>query len=515
MIFDNLSQDLRFALRSFIRRPAFALTAIAIVALGIGATTTIFSVVDAVVLRKLPFPEPERLVYFDEGSHTLPDYTDWLEQFTAFESIAAVFPTQRTLLGDGAPQRITVGQATANLFPLFGILPAQGRLLTAADMTAGAQVVVLSHDFWLRQFGDDESVLGRTLQLDETSYEVVGIAPAGFRLTRRIASTSPAVWTPLDLNRADLQHRGVHVLRVAGRLGEGVTLEQARSQMTTWEQAAAELYPDQYVLRDGTIRRVPLLLLRDAETEAVRDPLFLLFGAVGLMLLIACANVANLLLARGSDRERELAVRAAVGGSRVRIAVLLLTESLLLAIAGAAAGVGLATFGVKAFVLLSPTNVPRLLEVAVDLRVLAFALAAAVVTGVFFGLLPAWYAGRTDVNEALKDGGGKASATRGHLRVKNGLVVGEIAVAFVLLVGAGLLFNSFVRLNSVDPGFNPENVTAFHSPLVHSSLARKRRRVPPASNFCGTSWIVSKHCLEWSSFRRPMLFRSATGVVAA
>jgi putative ABC transport system permease protein len=439
------------------------------VALGIGATTAIFSVVDGIVLRKLPYPDPDRLVFFDQGSHTVPDYRDWLEQMSTFESIAALWPTQRTMVGEGTPQQVGVGQATANVFPMFGASPSHGRLVTEADMIDGAPVAVLGYDFWVRQFGGDESVLGRAIQLDDVAYTVVGIAPVELTLPGRLSLSSVDLWTPLEINRAEYDTRNLYILRVVGRLAGEASLELARSQMSAWEEAAAEAYPDQNVRSDGSIRRVPLVPLRDAVTVDVRDPLYMLFGAVGLMLLIACANVANLLLARGADRERELAVRAALGGSHGRIAMQLLTESLSLAVVGAVAGVAVARLGVAAFALLAPSDVPRLQEVSVDSRTLVFALAAAVLTGVVFGLLPALYASRTDVNEALKEGAGRASAGRSRLRAKNGLVVGEIALAMVLLVGAGLLFNSFVRLNRVDPGFEPDNLISV--PLTLGSRA--------------------------------------------
>jgi predicted permease len=478
IVLDHLMQDLRFAYRSFVRQPWFSLTAIGIVALGIGATTAIFSVVDGVVLRKLSYPDPERLIYFDEASHTVPDYKSWLERLTAFESIAAVWPTRRTLLGQGPPQQVAVGQATANLLPTFGGAPARGRWLTADDMAGDARVAVLAHDFWMRQFGGDESVVGRTIHLDDMAYTVVGLAPAGFAVPGRMSGQRIEVWTPLAIDRAEYDNRGLYTLRVVGRLAEGASLELARSQMTAWEEAMVEAYPEDYVYRDGTSRHIPLLTLRDAVTVDVRQELYMLFGAVGLMLLIACANVANLLLARGTDRQRELAVRAALGAGRGRIAMQLLTESVTLAVAGAVLGVAVAGLGVAGFGMLAPADVPRLQEVSVDVRTLGFALAVAVLTGVVFGVLPSFYASRAEVTEALKEGAGRASAGHSRLRVKNGLVVGEIALALVLLVGAGLLFNSFVRLKRVDPGFDPGNLISV--PLTFGSLADLTRAHGPA-----------------------------------
>ena len=469
IMLDHLAQDIRFAVRSFIRNPGFSLTAVVIIALGIGATTAIFSVVNGIVLRRLPYPDQERLVYFDQGSHTVPEYKEWLERITTFDEIVAIWPAQRTLLGAGSPQQIVLGQATANTFPVFGASPALGRLLTLADIQANAPVAVLSYDFWVRQFGGDASVLGRSIQLDARSYEVIGVMARGFALPTRLRAINVAVWVPLDVNRADLDSRGRYMLRVAGRLREDATLESARAQMAVWEEAAAEAYPGYNIAPDGSIRRVPLLELQSAESADVRSALFMLFGAVGLMLLIACANVANLLLARGADRGKEIAVRVALGGGKVRIGMQLLTESVVLALVGSAAGIGVARLGIGAFALLAPSNTPRIHEIGMDLRVVAFTLAAALTTGVIFGLAPALYAARTDVNESLKEASGKCSAGRGRLRTKGALVVGEIALALILLVGAGLLFNSFVRLKSVDPGFDPENVLIV--PLTFASWA--------------------------------------------
>lgn len=389
LMLDHLAQDIRFAIRSFIRNPGFSLTAVVIIALGIGATTAIFSVVDGIVLRKLPYPDQDHLVYFDQGSHTVPEYKEWLERITTLDEIVAIWPAQRTLLGAGSPQQIVLGQATANTFPVFGALPALGRLLTLDDVQTNAPVAVLSYDFWVRQFGGDESVLGRSIQLDAGSYEIVGVVAAGFALPTRLRAVNVAVWSPLDVTRADLDRRGFYMLRVAGRVAEDATLESARAQMALWEQAAAEAYPSYNIGPDGSIRRVPLLELQSAETAEVRGALFMLFGAVGLMLLIACANVANLLLARGADRGKEIAVRVALGGGRVRIGMQLLTESVVLALVGSAAGIGVARLGIGAFALLAPSNTPRIHEIGMDLRVVAFALAAALTTGVIFGLAPA------------------------------------------------------------------------------------------------------------------------------
>ena len=457
---EQLVQDLRFAVRSFGRQPGFAITVVGIIALGIGSTTAIFSVVDGIVLRRLPYPAPERLVYFDEGSHTFPEYQEWLERLTTFESMAALMPTGRTLLGLGRPQQVVVAQTTANIFPMFGMLPLLGRTIAEGDAQGDAPVAVLSYEFWMREYGGEQSILGRTVQLDGTPYEIVGVGEPGFKLPSTLASKGVDVWTPLNIHRAEFQRRGLHVLRVVGRLGEDATLNNARAQMTAWEEFAAEAYPQSNVSSSGEIRRVPLIPLRDAETVEVRKPLFMLLGAVGLMLLIACANVANLLLARGADRSRELAVRAAMGGTRGRLASQLLIESLVLALVGGLVGLAVAYLGVNTFILIVPDGVPRLHEVGVDFRVLGFALGVAILTGVGFGIAPAMYAAQTNVSDAMKDSSGKTSAGRGHLRLKNALVVGELALAMILLVGAGLLFNSFVRLTSVDPGFEPENLFA-------------------------------------------------------
>ncbi len=459
-IVDHFWLDLRFAVRSFRKKPAFTITAVTIIALGIGATTAIFSVVDGVVLRDLPYPDPNELVYLDEGSHTVPDYQDWTARTAAFEAMAAVWRSQMDLLGDGPPVRVNTGRVTPSFFSMFGGVQIAGRLLTESDARGPAPVAVLSHAFWQSRFGGDADVIGRTIELDGGNYEVVGVLDPRFSPPRRMTRQTNAIWIPLDVTRADLQIRSRYVLSVVGRLRDGARIETAGAEIDATMQVMAQEYPQEYVHPDGSVRRVPLVPLHEAEVGRVRDPLLMLLGAVGLMLLIACANVANLFLARGTDREREVAVRAALGASRRRIGAQLLTESVLLSFVGGAIGVALAFLGVDAFTSFGPSRIPRLDEIGIDYRVLTFSVAASIATGVVFGIAPAFYAAQTDVNRALKNATSKTTAGRGHLRLKGLLVIAEIALALVLLVGAGLLFNSFVRLTRVDPGFEPDRVMA-------------------------------------------------------
>jgi putative ABC transport system permease protein len=463
----HMWHDVVFALRAYAKRPGFALTSVATIAVGIGAATTIFSVVDGVLLRELPYPEADKLIYFDQGSHPGPALQDWRERLTAFDQIAAVWPSSEDLTNEGNPVQVTIARTTPNLIPMIGAQPAIGRFLTEGDAVAGANpVAVISHDLWTSRWGGDSTVLGRTLRLDDRPYEVVGVAGADVTAPLRIVRRKPDVWLPLDVSREDLQRRTLYVLGVLGHLAPDASLDQAAEQMRAWEDWARTTFPEHYARSGGgdvggsesAAPIAPLIPLHEATVRDARLALYMLFGAVGMMLFIACLNVANLFLANGSTRIREMAVRTALGATRSRILYQSLTESVVLSVAGGVAGVALAVLGVKAVVALAPANIPRLAEVGVDYRVLAFATMMAVLTGVLFGLAPAIYAAGIDVHEALKDTGQRVTAGRGRVRLKGALVVIELALAIVLLVGAGLMFNSFVALNRVDPGFVSRNL---------------------------------------------------------
>jgi putative ABC transport system permease protein len=451
-------QDVRIALRGFRRSPGFALTVVALVALGIGATTIVWSVVDGVVLRELPYPEAERLVYFDRGAHSVPKLNDWRQQAKSFDRLVAVTTDSAAVTGDGPPEQVDVAAASHGFLELFGAVPLLGRTLVEGDFVEPGSAALLSHGFWVERLGADPAAVGGKIDLDGEPVEVVGVLHPRFRPPEALLfASSPAVWLALDERQPELQERNVHVLSVTGRLAPGVDLEQAQAEIDAIAERLAVAYPDAES-RSGEPEPTPLRLLHEATVGEVGRTLWVFLGAVAMMLLIACFNVASLFLARGTTREREVSVRSALGAGRTRIAAQMLTESVLLSLTGAALGAGLAALGVRAFRNLVGDEMPRAAEVGVDWRVLLFVLVLALATGAAFGTAPALQASRADGGAALKTA--SSGGSRRQNRLRSTLVVAEVALALVLLTGAGLLFRSFLALRSVDIGFDADQLVA-------------------------------------------------------
>jgi len=455
-----LSQDLRYAGRTFAKKPGFSLAVVALVALGVGATTTIFSVVDNVLLRELPYPDPEELVFLDDPAHSAPMFLDWRDRTSSFSVTAATRDAQYDLIGDGAPESIEGSQITESFFSMLGARPIHGRLFTPDDFVGSPpRVAVISHGLWQQRWGSDPSVVGRTITLNGNPVQVVGILDPAFRPPGAMLASTVQVWLPLDLAQEQLQSRGMLVLTVIARLRPGTTLESAQADIDTLSVVAAEEHPNRpHLRRDGSVRMYQLISLHAATVGDVGSALYLLLGAVGLMLLISVVNVANLFLARATDRARETALRAALGAGRGRILAERLTESISLALAGGALGVVLAVAGVAAFDVYNPGGIPRINEIVVDLRVLAVTFLLSIITGTLFGIVPAIQATRADVREAINEAASSVTESRHRVRLRSTLVIGEIAITLMLLVGAGLLFNSFVRLSSVETGFSAANI---------------------------------------------------------
>jgi putative ABC transport system permease protein len=468
---ETLLNDIRYGIRSLLKRPSFTAVAVVTLALGIGANTAIFSVVNGVLLRPLPFVSPDRLVMLwgvdkqgpsEKVPVSHPNFVDWRSRNQVFEQLAGFASGEMTLTGRGDPLRLRGALVTANLFPLLGVTPQRGRTFLPEEDQPGTHVVILSHGFWQRRFGSDPNVLQQTLTLDGQAFAVVGVMPPGFAFPLK---NEPAeFWISAALNSEGpaplATQRGNLSLNVVGRLRPGVTPAQAQAEMETIVGNLAREYPD---TNEGLgVRTVPL---HEELVGDVRRGLLILFGAVVCVLLIACANVANLLLAQATGRHKEIAIRAAVGASRGRIIRQLLVESLLLALCGGALGLLLAGRGTELLVALLPEGLPPLAAIGVDQRVLAFTILFSLVAGVAFGLAPAWQASRTDLTAALKEGGHGAGVGLRHMRVREALVVAEIAIALILLTGAGLLINSFLRLQQVKPGFDPHNVLTFNLSL--------------------------------------------------
>jgi putative ABC transport system permease protein len=462
---ETLIQDIRYGARMLARTPGFSAAAILALALGIGANTAIFSVVNAVLLRPLPYHDPDRLVKVwmkftgiglpnDQNWVSAPEFVDLREMSSGFSHLAAYAAAGYNLTSGGLPERIEGAMVSASFFPLLGIEARLGRVFLPDEEQPGRDSVVLvSHGLWQRRFGANPNLPGTALTINNRSYTVAGVLPRGFQFP-----DDAEMWTPLAFSPQQLSpnSRGSHFLQVLARIKPALTLQQARADMDAVSRRIMERNP-QYPYKNFNfaVLLVPLLeeMVGDIETA-----LWILMGAVGFVLLIACANVANLLLARASAREREIAVRAALGAGRRRLVRQLLTESVILSLIGGAAGLLLARWGLSVLTTISATVFPRVAGAQLDARVLAFTMLISLATGVLFGLVPALQISRSVTYESLKEGGRSASSGLAPLRLRRLLVVAEVALSLILLAGAGLLMKSFLRLQEVDAGFRPDGV---------------------------------------------------------
>lgn len=455
----TLWQDIRYGARMLLKNPGISIIVIIALALGIGANSAIFSVVNAVLLRPLPYEESEQLVFLNEKSPVMdgmsisyPNFLDWRTQTQTFEKIGVCNSGSYNLTGAGEAERIVTSQCSADLFAALRVKPLHGRLYTnEEDKPGGRAVVVLSYPLWQRRFGGQTSILNQPITLNGKSYDVIGIMPESYAYPRRAE-----MWVPVGQlsDQPSWKERGNHPgLYGVGRLKPGVTFEQAEADMNTIGANLAQQYPDS---NSGTLPRLRPML--EVFVGDARRALWVIFGAVAFVLLIACANIANLLLARASARKKEMAIRTAVGASRWRLMRQLLTESVLLSLIGGAIGLALARWGVQLILYISPTAIPRSREIGLDWTVLGFTIVVSVATGIIFGLLPAIQAGDVDVHETLKESG-RGTSRRQWLR--SVLVVGEVATTLVLLIAAGLMIRSFYLLQKVNPGFSHEQLTTF------------------------------------------------------
>ncbi len=471
----NLLQDVRYAFRLLAKSPMFTVIAVLTLALGIGANTAIFSVVNAVLLRPLPFKDSSRLVLVIEKSKyptitvSYQNYLDWRDQSRSFDSMEAIYGTNMTLTGKGEPDRLIARMVTAGFFPLLGVSPRIGRNFTPEeDQAGGTPVAILSYALWQTRFGGSKDVLGQTIDVDAQPYTVVGILPPGFKFFQLADVYLPfhpwAKTLPDDRN----WHPGI--LPVA-RLKPGVTMEQARTEMQTISKRLEEQYP---VYNTGCSSDV--ILAHDQLVQSSRPALLLLLGAVSFVLLIACVNVANLLLARAASRAREIAIRTAMGAGRMRMLRQLMTESVLLSLLGGGLGLLLAWSALGPLLKISASSLPQTAAVGLDGWVLAFTAGIAIFTGLLFGIFPALRAAKLDLRESLNEGSRGSTAGPGHHRLGNALVSLEIGLAMLLLVGAGLLLRSFSRLQDVPPGFQADHLLVADIPVSQAVYAQPQQR---------------------------------------
>lgn len=474
-MFKDIIQDVRYGARILFKNPSFTIIAVLALALGIGANTAIFTVVNAVLLRPLPYKNPERLMTVWEDAsrigfpHNTPspaNFIDWRDQNQLFEAMAALHRQTFNLTGNGEPERIDGRRVSTNLFALLGIDPQLGRVfLPEEDQPGSNRVVMLSNRLWHRRFGADPSIVGKTLSLNGEAYTVVGVMPQRFEFPTR----EDELWVPIAFDSVEAGRRGSHYLEVIGRTKPGVTLEQAQAEMNNIGARLEQQYPN-----TNSNIGVTVIPLHEDLVGDIKPALLMLLGAVGFVLLVACANVANLLLARAAVRQKEIAVRMALGASRWRLVRQFLTESVLLGALGGIFGLGLsfvALIVLKSFI---PESISQASAIAIDGRVLGFTFLISILTGVIFGLAPA--AQRSEFNDVLKDGGREGVAGSRGNRMRGLLVIGEVAVSLLLLIGAGLLINSFMRLRNLDPGFQSDHVLTLGIVLPQSKYPDRSKR---------------------------------------
>jgi putative ABC transport system permease protein len=495
----SLLQDLRYGVRMLLKKPGFTVVAVFALALGIGANSAIFSVVNAVLLRSLPYKDPNHLVIaWETNPQLLNDYLkthneaspanfyDWQAQTTVFENLAAFRWRDFSLTGGDTPEQVRGNSVTTNMFATLGVQPVLGRDFLAEEGQAGKEnVVILSYGLWQRRFGAAPDIIGKTIGVNGRPVTVVGVMPQGFEFPRAAAE----LWSPLALEDELKANRRSHFLYTRARLKPGVTIEQAQAEMNTIASRLQQQYPE-----TNNQRGIRLASLSQESVEQIRPALLILLAAVGFVLLIACANVANLMLARAAARQKEIAIRTALGAGRLRIIRQLLTESVLLSLLGGVCGLLLALWGIDLLLASMPREfalgIPGWNQIGLDYRVLGFTLAVSVLTGILFGLFPSWQASKYDLNESLKEGG-KSSASSSRKRFRSALVVSEVTLALVLLVGAGLMMRSLLHLMDVKPGFDPQKLATLRLALpqarysndeqvvsFYSQLTRRLKSVP-------------------------------------
>ncbi len=476
---ETLLRDIRYGIRSLVKRPGFTIVALIALALGIGANTAIFSLVNAVLLRPLPFAEPDRLVWMwgnirgggNRASVSPPDFLDYRKDNKTFEEFAASnsIPLALNLTGSGEPERLSASTITGNYFQALGAKPLLGRTFVLENEQPGNDmVVVLSYALWQKRFGGDPEIVGKTITLDGTAREVIGVMPQHFSFPH-----AAGVWVPINFDiDPEMKIRRAHFMRPIGKLKEGVTLAQAQADLDVLARRLEEQYPDSNT--GWGLRLVPL---REKLVGNTRPTLFILLGAVGFVLLIACANVANLLLVRAADRQKEIALRTALGAGRFRIIRQMITESVLLSLVGGTFGTLLAFWGVDLLVTLSADNIPSTAQVRIDANVLGFTLLISLFTGVLFGLAPALRTLKLNLIDSLKEGGRSSSEGARRNYTRSVLVVIESAVAVVLLVGAGLLVRSLIQLQNVSPGFDAHNVLTMSVQLSRQKYSTPEKAV--------------------------------------
>jgi putative ABC transport system permease protein len=506
-----LWQDLRYGVRLLFKTPGLTAVAVLALAFGIGANTMIFSVVNALLLRPLPYEKPEQLMVLWENHPEIglnkneaspANFIDWREQTNVFEQLGAFqYELLNLTSGSGEPEAILGASVTSNLLPLLGVKPALGRTFTSDEgQPGGNPVLVATHDLWRRRFASDPSVVGKTLILSGKSYTLVGVMPKGFQfyiLSSRGFKLPVSIdcFTPLVIDGQMASLRGVHDFNVIGRLKEGITVKQAQRELDVISARLQQQYPD---TNNG--RKVRIVPLKDELFGNISLIILMLLAAVGFVLLIACANVSSLLLARASARQKEMSIRMALGAGRLRLIRQLLTESVLLAMLGGGVGIFIASSTIDGLIAMSPSNIPRLETVSIDREVLGVTFFISLMTALVFGLVPALQLSKPTFNEALKEGGRSHSSGAASHRMLDLLVVSEVALALVLLVGAGLMIRSFIRLLNVDPGFNPKNVLTgwFYLPPTkyesqtklisfHDQLLERVRNLPGVRSVSVTS----------------------------